>query len=316
MADPLGFELELDPVGEDGAGYRLQNIKDIHGVPQKQRTHLIQDGQSFRVRADFHCIAHGTEEPNGQESTLLVIDFTFSGPSLHQRRFRQAIITLDFAEEDKPLGGDLDPVVLQIAPNGTFFQDPATQNRQSNLNASVSINPPPPVPLSITAGWQSNTSGVKKDWMRLIGEPLVTVRNSGEYNTAEWSLRENLLEKLGIQPFVRTAVVVKPRTEKGFRMSIKVDTVVNPLHDTKERAKKFIGQGEVVDPVYFDVKGKRQTFGPAVAKEDLDRLATCDLTQLSLTQVRLSLFAFVMPNMTAAVCPTLTNLIVAVDAWE
>ncbi|KAJ9655613.1 hypothetical protein H2201_008763 [Coniosporium apollinis] len=280
MSDSFEFPIYLLPTGDDGSAYRLQ---DKPGG-EMQRTHIVQDGSELTAQADLFSVIHGKVSPQGGTATLIVIDFRFTGSESHRKRFRKATIDIKFALHDDTVGGELDPEVIKIAPYGTFFMDPSTKQEDTTVHANMSAGTGAPVALGIEAGWEQTKSVVKEERATLSGSCRIEGRNYGSYNAARWKIHENKQQKHGIPSFLRTAILLAPKSTKRFRAFVAVDTHVDMLYSAGQRIKRFLG-GVVVDPVYFDEEGKRKPMGPKLANVDIANLAECNLKELSAVQV-------------------------------
>src|SRR5580704_11169007 len=106
----------------------------------------------------------------------------------------------------------------------------------------------------------------------MSGYPRIEGRLDGSHNAARWKLRENEQQKHGIPSILRTAIFLVPKSTQKFLAFVSTDTSVNLRSAAQQRLRKFLG-GVVVDPIYFDVEGRRKPFGPKPANVDINNIS-------------------------------------------
>lgn len=273
MSEAFQFVVPLFAEGDEGSAFRLINTPG----GEEQRPHIIQYGSDLAVHADLFSVQHGTFTPGGEAATLVVIDFRFVGSESHARRFRKAMIDVRFAPWNQPVGSEHDPEVSSIAPFGFFAWNPSTQEEESGISLTVSANTGGSGALGVGAGWKTTKKVKKEDRTTLFGSMRIEGdRNYGGQNTARWTASENGIERHGIPSLLRTAILVKPKSEGKFRAFVEIKTDVDILYGAKKRIDKYFGK-RIVDPVYFDTEANRKPFGPALTGVQMTNLSMCDL---------------------------------------
>lgn len=273
MSKAPQFTIPLFAEGDEDSAFRLSNTPG----GEEQRPHIIQYGSDLAVHADLFSIRHGTFTPGGEAATLVVIDFRFVGSGSHVRRFRKAMIEIKFAPWNQPVGSEHDPEVSSIAPFGFFAWDPSTQEEESKISLTASASTGGLGALGIGAGWEATKKMKKEDRTTLFGSMRIEGdRNYGGQNTARWTVNENGIERHGIPSLLRTAILVKPKSEEKFRAFVEIKTDVDILYGAKQRIDKFFGK-HIVDPVYFDTEANRKPFGPTLTGVQMTNLSICDL---------------------------------------
>lgn len=276
MSEASQFIIPLLAEGDEDSAFRLRNTPG----GEEQRPHIIQYGSDLAVHADLFSVQHGTFTPGGEAATLAVIDFRFVGSESHARRFRKAMIDVQFAPWNQPVGGEHDPEVLGIAPFGFFAWNPSTQEEESTISLTASASAGGLGALGIDAGWETTKKKKKEDRTTLFGSMRIEGdRNYGGQNTARWTVSENGIERHGIPSLLRAAILVKPKSEGKFRAFVEIKTDVDILYGAKKRIDKFFGK-HIVDPVYFDTEANRKPFGPTLTGVQMTNLSICDLTMI------------------------------------
>lgn len=277
MADEKRFEIPLLETGadEDEASFRLQNAPE--GEMQRQQI-LQQDASNLSLQVEIISVIHGTYTPDGPAATVVVTEFRFQGSRTHGRRFREAVLDMQFSLRDTKVGGVKDPEVVNIAPFGSFSRGASTKTIGTTASANVSGTAGPFGELGV--GWERTSSVEKVAYTTLHGSKRIEGRYHGAQNTARWRLAENSNDKNGIPSVLRVAVLVKPKTEESFQASFGVDVKSDPLHSTISSLRRFRGKS-IVDPMYFAEEEERYPLNPEFfGKVDLEDLSALDLQKL------------------------------------
>ncbi|KAF8462773.1 hypothetical protein BDZ91DRAFT_733922 [Kalaharituber pfeilii] len=269
------FQVILQDTAEVGDDSSLR----LHNAPgENQRKHIIQEGKHLTLYGDLFAVVHGTLTPDGPEATLIVIQFRFAGSITDGRRFKKVNILLKFANgtEDKH-GSDLDPEVKAIAPDGEFeMAQVSTEEVSTKVNAQVSAPVIGPLGVQIGAGVEHGKTKTKQSRAKITGCKRLEGRRHGTQNTAWWKLEEDAIGKTGVPALLRTAMLVVPKTEDGFRAIVEVDASADIRYAAEVKAKRFTGN--TVHPVYFG--DERENFGPELVGVDPNNLAKCVLDKI------------------------------------
>lgn len=278
MSNDTKFLISLLETGDEGSNYRCENYND-----ELQRKHIAQRMDSdLMVQSDLFSVVHGTLTPDGEAATLIVMDFRFFGSQPGGRRFRKAVIEVGFSQHGTPMGRMDDPVVLQIAPYEAFAMDPAITQHETTLSATTNADAGPAglATIGIGAGYEKKTTLDKKAYTTLYGTKWIAKRSSGEANTAKWMIWENEIAKNGIPTGLRTAILVKPKSDKKFSAHVKITADV----DLRHKIRQVLGETKV-DPVFFGELSNRRNMGVAL-DVDTTNLEACDLSFLGTIKVR------------------------------
>lgn len=129
-ADLFSFEVQLNT---EDAGREFHRYNDGDEI---QRPDVVDDCCSnLLLMARIDRIIHGNETENGSPATLVIFGFRFHGIS-EMRRFKRAIITITFRDEQKRSGA-ADPEVIALWPNGDFTLGEPTVVRSIRPRASM-----------------------------------------------------------------------------------------------------------------------------------------------------------------------------------
>ncbi len=276
MAEKIEFLLPLQEfTASDGGAFRLSNSGN-----ELQRVNVLQrDDGKLTAHANLHSVTHGTLVSGGESATLIIMDFSFHGSQQEGRRYREATINIRFTESGT-VNEDTDPIVFQIAPSGSLTYNPLKVQQsqsttiQNNIQAGLGASP---VSLGIGLGFEKSAVVEKTDAAKLFGSPRIDGRNRGKPNSVRWTLLENRHEEGGIPSQLRTAILLSPRTDQGFRASVSLELAV----DIRSRIKYLFGQIMKIDPVFFAAKEKRTNLRPKDLKEDEDLRKAIDAENLS-----------------------------------
>lgn len=245
------INIKLFETGGEGTAFRTQNSPG--GEIQRHVIKQVEDsGLILQVKRDY--VAHGTYTPGGHRATLARFKFHFGGSVSHERRFRRAAITINFAFGETP-GDTQDPVVKTIIPRdslvlGNSFSE-ITDTTGGTLNAGIPVIGPT-VGASITH--QRSQVAQKETRGTVYGISLTEGRSYGEPNSVKWLLNEDKQARHGIPSAFTASVILQPQTAGNFRAFVHVDVDADLFYDTKSWFKRFFGEAD--DPVIFSQEQK------------------------------------------------------------
>lgn len=281
MSEQTHFEIPLFDIGPEGAGFRVDNEPGGNGL---QRQHGDQYKSSdVMYQANLFAVVHGTMTPDGKRGVLIVMDFHFvSNPQ--GRRFKSVDISVAFGRKDEPIGGVKEPVVMQIAPHGTYGMDESTQTQEDTFEAHGSAQGGASLAtLGIGGSFQRKLLTDKKNYAMLHGLPWIEVRNAGEWNSAKWHIKENRILKNGVPAQLRTAILLSLPEESTFRAELAMEADIGGIFKLKRTVSAWTG----LQPIYFDPsKAKRVDLGPALNDVNKTNLIACNLTSMGSAKVR------------------------------
>jgi len=266
------------------------SLKVLNAPGEIQRLHLVQYGTKRTIHGNMVNVVHG--HANGRLATLIVLQFDFLGSSDGKRRFRDASIELRFAHEEEQCGGDHDPEVLHICPEGEYkLENGSTVSIESTISGGVSASFAPVglEGVGINAGVEQTVSKECQYHAKVFGSRRIEKRRYGDYNAVRWALEEDRIAESGIPSSLRAAVLVVQKTAGIFRAELEVQAQVDLWYSLQRRIQHLRGTS-TVDPVFFD--RKQPWFGPKIEGLDIDNLSTTDLQQLSFIKVSLVCFEF------------------------
>jgi len=206
------------------------------------------------------------------------MEFQFMGSTAEGRRFRKVDLQVSFARDGQPIGSDSDPVVCQISPFGTFAKDGTSKEVETKTFGTATAGLTPgllPATFGISGGFEKRTVVDRKKHTRLHGARWIEGREWGPQNAARWMVSENENQEDGIPSKIRTAILVKPRSEDGFLAKVTIKAVVGLLYSLR----KLFGE-EVVDPVLFGAESERVNLGSIPDGVVADNLSACNLDAL------------------------------------
>lgn len=276
-----GFRVELFITAEvgDENSYRLRNSPS----GQNQRQHILQEGKpgDLTIHGDLYSVLHGTLTPGGDPASLIIMQFSFMGSQSRARRLRDASVKVKFANADDPLGTDFDPEVKEIAPEGQFeMAQKTTQEVSTAISAGISV-PVVQGILDLNSGVERTTTVTQTGRVKGNGYRWMERRRYGTKNSAIWKLSEDSIGKTGIPSLLRTAVLVVPKTQDGFRAIVEIEAHADLRYAAVAKLHRLMGDAEI-DPVYFSEC--RENYGPQVEGVDASNLSACVLAELELIE--------------------------------
>lgn len=239
------------------------------------------------VQGDLFKVVHGTLTPDGELATLVVVDFRFTG--LHPpRRFRNAIITLQFEDPDSI---DAEPPeIFEISPHRIFGIDRIEIPRNVHLGGKATGGGYyRPTNLNLAYDWsvvdsRSVLESKSVHGQKILGGIRIIVgRSKPPKYAVKWFLGENSTDSgcHGIPNFLRLPVLLRRKTINKFQaeVDIKVDG------DFRYKLEKRAGNNKT-DPLKFDPGLGR----PSNDELEIDAQNLCqvDLNKLTIFESRSS----------------------------
>lgn len=222
MADPFAFgtiQLNTEPerrgMHRDGDQIQRPDVYDD----------LCQD-LSLQTRIDR--IVHGFENNGKTPATLVIFGFRFHGLD-EKRRFKQAIITITFRDENKR-DEIYDPEVTALWPNGSFTLGEPTDIDVENHNEGEAG-------ADVTGGqvlqggahtvrrWERTERFKRSEKSTLTGSITLdtSVRYTGSNNAIRLTISENHAASSGIVTEFRAAVLLRRKNDVDlFTASVKM----------------------------------------------------------------------------------------------
>ena len=257
----------------EGSAFRLN---DSPGG-EIQRSRIKQDESSGLIlQVNQRNVVHGTYTPGGPRATLAIFEFRFLGSISHGRRFRSAVITIDFALGKEP-GDILDPIVAAIIPDGHFILEESaseiTETTGGNLNARIPFDTSS---LGASFTYERVKKTVKETRKTMFGTSRLKGRHYGEPNSVKWVLNEDKQSRHGLPAAFTAAVILQPQTADNFRAFVHVDAEADVVYNAVSRVKRYFGVTD--DPVTFSQD--QQPMGPPLGLDPQNLSAAA----LSLTE--------------------------------
>ncbi|KAI3006438.1 hypothetical protein M752DRAFT_274756 [Aspergillus phoenicis ATCC 13157] len=272
--DPFAFDpIQLATEPESRGMHRLDDGSEI------QRPDVVDDlCQNLLLQARIDRIVHGYEDEGQSPATLVIFGFRFHGLN-EERRFKQAIITLTFQDEQKR-GGSYDPVVTALWPNGSFtLGEPTIIDMESKKEGEVGAD--------MTAGaviqggthsvvrWEKTKAFQRSDRSTLTGSIFLdpTVRHTGRSNAARLTISENNAAASGIVTDFRVSVLLKRRNDHDtFMASVKLKAKADFRYNLFRGIRRISGFSPPNGPVRFK-PGVQYLRPPTLGDEMEARLA-------------------------------------------
>lgn len=223
-----------------------------------QRPDIVDDlCRDLLLQARIDRVIHGYEDENGSPATFIVFGFRFHGID-HRRRFKQAIITILFQDEDK--NDFYDPEVVELWPNGDFTLDEPTvidveqtSGREMSAEAMMGSN--------IAQGgthtarrWEETKSFQKSDKSTLTGSIVLDtdVRYYGPSNAVRLTISENHTAASGIVTDLRAAVLLRRKNDDStFLATVRLKAKAHFWYNAFRGIRDVSGFSPANDPVRF-----------------------------------------------------------------
>jgi len=229
-----------------------------------QRPHILQEeALGLTLQAGLVSVVHGKLSPNGPAASIMLLEFRFIGSQTNKRRFRYANIDVGFAHIHNTIGSELDPVVVNIAPN-----DRKILSRSTKAPGRFAV---------FAKGLERAKAEQKTSYMVLDGVKRIEGRYWGEQNMGRWLLAGNGNGREGIPALLRVAIVVKPQNNEAFQAMVSVDVKADLLHEATMAVTRLRGKAGIY-PVSFEYEKNREPLNPELLGElDVDNLANVNL---------------------------------------
>jgi hypothetical protein len=127
--------------------------------------------------------------------------------------------------------------------------------------------------------WEKSYERTYDTQAHLFGSKTIVGRNFGSSNAVQWKLIEDKSQLDGIPSYLRTAVLLKRKSDDRFLGTIKIEVEISGLSfDLRHTIQKVVG-GIQDDQVVFDPLARPR--GPLSNILDLRNLIQCDLNSLA-----------------------------------
>ncbi|KAF5005110.1 hypothetical protein FDECE_8430 [Fusarium decemcellulare] len=229
-----------------------------------QRQVLVDRTSPCYIQAHLSAVVHGFMKSGEDPATLLVIDFRFS-PVKVNRRIKSASISMHFTGQS--VKGQ--PEVVDIAPNRTYSVIPPTP-----AEVDVQIGAFGAFGADFTA--EHSVATKRSDAAIIVGFKHLGNRDWGNDDTATWKLTESPTLRLGVPPYMRTAILVKRSTQDVFTAEIKIKVDVSGFSFRSLQDDLLEGDD---DSIIFNPSSTPQR-SSLLCKVDLDNLSSEDLSLL------------------------------------
>ncbi|KAI0437935.1 hypothetical protein F4803DRAFT_536873 [Xylaria telfairii] len=297
VQDPFSFSIQLNTEEEDRDFRRYNDGDEI------QRPDIVDDCcQGLLLMSRIDRIIHGTETENGSLATLVVFGFRFHGIN-ENRRFKQAIISVTFQDEQKRERAD--PEVIALWPNGDFtLGDPTEIRVEATDGTEVSLDAQGGVTGAQGGGhivrkWERKLSYNKLERARLTGSIVLdtSIRRYGRNNSVRLTLREDTKAASGLITDLRAAVLLR-RINNTDRFTATVDIKAkahfsyNVIRGVRDICRFSSGN----DPVIF--KPGVQYLRSVSLGDFLESRLQAEVDEHNLTAIKLDEFAGVLGSTT------------------
>ena len=242
-------------------------------------------------------IIYGSEPEGGNPATLVVFGFRFHGID-EMRRFKQAIVTITFQDEQKQSGAD--PEVISLWPNGDFTlgdPTPVLVDHTKSREAGAELKGGQVVGAAghVTQSWVRKESFTKTDRSALTGSIILdtSIRESGRNNAVRLSISEKTTVRSGIVTEFRAAVLLRRKNDNDrFVANVKVKAKAHFLYNAIRGLRYISGFSPGNDPVTF-VPGQ-QYLRPVTGAGLLDKSLAENVDRESLNAEKLDGLAGVL----------------------
>ncbi|KAH8820738.1 hypothetical protein F5884DRAFT_658244 [Xylogone sp. PMI_703] len=243
MIDGEGsFSIDLGPSGDAESAFRIANDPS----DPYQRGQYVERKGPIDIRCSSVDVIHGLFASDSDVfSSLLVLQFRFDSRK-RARRIAQVNIELRFSGT---AADTADPEVYAIAPDGRFSFAHTTQTEEVNVETQAHLG----------GGGAGVDAGVDAKYGKTITKEMTyaTVvtgsidlrgRNYGKPNCASWTLLENPATKTGVPAAMKTAILLKRRSEEPFQCVVSVKARA----DWRTALEWLVGSTKPDDPVLFN----------------------------------------------------------------
>jgi hypothetical protein len=267
--------IDLEETGDAGTHFHFRNEP---GEEERENISSERPSSGLRAQAFLLDVIHGRMGPGREPASLLVFEFRFLR-SVSDQRFRQVEVEVRFADTQGRRFRD--PEVTEIAPKGEFILIQTTRTAQYVCGAHAGGQ------IGAAFGgvhggfkWERTRAVSRADRAAMVGAIDLHGHASGPMNVASFALYENAGYQDGIPPVLKTAILLKRRSEGDrFHAFVKIKTKVygRPSLGTMVKSIHNWGGSKVKDdPVLFNPARK-----PTRSDIDPENLGACKLSSLS-----------------------------------
>lgn len=202
-------------------------------------------------------IVHGWESGGKTPATLVVFGFRFHGID-ENRRFKHAIISITFQDEQKR--AQADPEVVALWPDGNFVLGIPTDIAMETTKGGAAG-------LDLTGGsgiqggahltqtWEQKQSYRRTDQATLTGSIILdtSIREYGPNNAVRLTLKENSTTASGLVTDFRAAVLLRRTSDsENFLGTVKIKAKAHFLYNAIRGVRDVVGLSQTNnDPVRF-----------------------------------------------------------------
>jgi hypothetical protein len=256
------FEIPVEPLrtdedddDDDDFNFRIRNKGEI----QREYITGYDRNEVVVVLGRRKDVVHGFMDGSTKRPcTIVVFDWEVQKRHL-EKRFKHVQIKVLFASEGHKGDAFYDPIVREMAPQGSYFMLHTVQKVEEKKGGEVSAQAGPPAGGSAGAKitYELTTSTDRNDYIRVNGYPRVDNSRGGarnKPNAVEWNLFENVTQRSGVPTLVRTAVLLERHEgdDTQFTATVSVKEKVDSATDVVRKVKEIAGRIPKDDPVIFD----------------------------------------------------------------
>ncbi|EWG47619.1 hypothetical protein FVEG_07680 [Fusarium verticillioides 7600] len=236
--------------------------------PFQRRILVDRTSSSYFIRSQLVGAIHGRISAETEQlATLLVLSFSFL-PRRANVRIKSVNISVEFC------GNEDCPIISAMAPEGPVFAfENIIEEPTMNANAGVGIIGNLGVEVRGNVLVERTSSVVLSGYKSL---KFLRGNALGQSNVANWSIMEDPTLKVGVPPYLQTAILVLRRADEIFKANVNVKADVSGFSFRNLQDGLLDSED---DPVIFDPGA-----GPLIPNEltglDLHDLGSVDLSQL------------------------------------
>lgn len=256
----LSMRIPLPISGEENDGeFHTQNASNDDWERRNiiERTHDV-----IHIRCDLVEVVHGwldqqTKNETGPYGTLVVFRFRFDAQK-HSRRLLRARINVEFFSAGQTRNDGDSPEVIAIAPEERWSVAPTIDHDWTSMGGELHVGATCGVGPAVTGigKLQKTASRDITDATTVTGSiNLGSGRNSGESNTAVWTLLENKTRGTGLPDSIKVAVLLKREDDQPFNAMVTLEAEA----DLKTRVGSLFKQRVPIDdPILFNPRVPRE----------------------------------------------------------
>ncbi|KAF4995237.1 hypothetical protein FGRMN_5268 [Fusarium graminum] len=293
----MSQEIRIDLMEAEDLEYHLPNEIDRYGNKVPHRKYLTgtdREGSArlMSVIGIMPTVVHGFDDDD-EPHTLVVMEWKAT-PMRQGLRFKSVTIEMSFsafgsrgaaegdARDMQKQGVPFnywDPEVLKAVPTGNQWYNNTSRKvgGKSALELGFSAGFEPFISAGPKWRMEKDTERNVTDAVQVTGEPFVVGSGRNRPNAVRWVMLENESQRSGVPAYLRTAILLKRKTNDDgiFLGHVEIETHVSHWEDVKEKVYKMRGQVKQDEPVIFNPKCE-STKGPS-SKGNRIRLDKIDL---------------------------------------